>query len=125
MAGDDTVTQLIVQWGDGLTDTYSAGGAQSHVYERNGWYTITVDLVDEKAVGAADTVPADLVLDLDELDADFYIETYSGSIKNDIGPEARRSSEYGPGRELRFTSGGGGARVSIESFSGSVKLRAN
>lgn len=59
------------------------------------------------------------------IDADFFIETYSGSIKNDIGPAARRSDDYGPGKELRFTSGGGGARISIESFSGSVKLRAN
>jgi DUF4097 and DUF4098 domain-containing protein YvlB len=60
----------------------------------------------------------------DDVDADFSIETYSGSIRNDFGPEPRRSDEYGPGRELRFTSGSGGARVSVESFSGSVKLRA-
>jgi DUF4097 and DUF4098 domain-containing protein YvlB len=59
-----------------------------------------------------------------DINADFYIETYSGSIKNDIGPPAKRTDEYGPGKELRFTAGSGGARVSIESFSGSVKLRA-
>ncbi len=58
-----------------------------------------------------------------EIDADFYIETYSGSIKNDMGPEPRRTDEYAPGTELRFTNGSGGARISIESFSGSVKLR--
>jgi DUF4097 and DUF4098 domain-containing protein YvlB len=60
-----------------------------------------------------------------DVNADFYIETYSGSIKNDIGPSPVRTDEYGPGKELRFTAGSGGARVSIESFSGSVKLRAN
>ena len=60
-----------------------------------------------------------------DVNADFYIETYSGSIKNDIGPSPVRTDEYSPGKELRFTAGSGGARVSIESFSGSVKLRAD
>ena len=60
-----------------------------------------------------------------DVNADFYIETYSGSIKNDIGPAPRRTDEYGPGKELHFTAGSGGAKVSIESFSGSVKLRTN
>jgi hypothetical protein len=60
-----------------------------------------------------------------DVNADFYIETYSGSIKNDIGPSPVRTDEYGPGKELRFTAGSGGARVSIESFSGSVMLRTN
>lgn len=58
-----------------------------------------------------------------DINADFSIETYSGSIKNDIGPSPTRTSKYGPGKELSFTTGSGGARVSIESFSGSVKLR--
>jgi DUF4097 and DUF4098 domain-containing protein YvlB len=57
------------------------------------------------------------------INADFYIETYSGSIKNDIGPAPKRTDEYAPGKELRFTNGSGGARISIESFSGSVKIR--
>lgn len=54
---------------------------------------------------------------------DYYVETYSGSINNSIGPEPRRTDKYAPGKELRFSTGSGGARVSIESFSGSVKLR--
>jgi len=57
-----------------------------------------------------------------DVDADFYIETYSGSIDNKLGPPPKRTDEYGPGKELRFTNGSGGARISIESFSGSVKL---
>jgi DUF4097 and DUF4098 domain-containing protein YvlB len=55
--------------------------------------------------------------------ADFDITTFSGSIHNDIGPEARRSSKYTAERELEFSTGGGGAEVSIESFSGSVKIK--
>lgn len=30
--GDDTVTQWIVHWGDGRTNTFSSGGDKSHVY---------------------------------------------------------------------------------------------
>lgn len=63
-------------------------------------------------------VPADV-------NADFHIETYSGSIKNEIGPAPIRTDKYGPGKELRFTAGSGGAKVTIESFSGSVKLRTD
>ncbi|MGE5235228.1 MAG: DUF4097 family beta strand repeat-containing protein [Acidobacteriota bacterium] len=55
--------------------------------------------------------------------ADFHISTFSGDIDNELGPAARRSSEYGPGKELDFTTAGGGARVWVKTFSGSVSLR--
>lgn len=57
--------------------------------------------------------------------ADYYVETYSGAIRNSIGPEPKRTDKYAPGKELRFSTGSGGARVTIESFSGSVRLRTN
>jgi len=55
--------------------------------------------------------------------AQFDITTFSGSIDNDIGPEAERASKYTPEKELSFSTGSGGASVSIESFSGSIKIR--
>lgn len=55
--------------------------------------------------------------------ADFDVTTFSGEITNDFGPAARRTSKYGPGKELSFSTGGGGARVLAKSFSGSVYLR--
>jgi DUF4097 and DUF4098 domain-containing protein YvlB len=55
--------------------------------------------------------------------ADFDVTTFSGEITNDFGPPARRTSEYGPGKELSFSTGGGGARVVAKSFSGSVYLK--
>lgn len=57
--------------------------------------------------------------------ARYFIETYSGSIKNDIGPEPQRTDKYSPGKELQFSTGSGGARIHVESFSGSVRLRTN
>jgi hypothetical protein len=55
--------------------------------------------------------------------AEFEIETFSGQIHNDFGPKARRTSEYGPGYELSFSTGSGEAEVSVESFSGGVYLK--
>ena len=47
--GADTVTQWIVNWGDGTpAETFSSGGLKNHTYADGGnTYTIQVDLVDE------------------------------------------------------------------------------
>jgi DUF4097 and DUF4098 domain-containing protein YvlB len=57
------------------------------------------------------------------ISARFEIETFSGDIENDFGQKAERTSEYGPGMELSFETGGGKARVDVSSFSGAVKIR--
>jgi len=57
--------------------------------------------------------------------AEWDVETFSGEIDNDLGPGAERTSKYAPGRELSFTTGGGGAEVSVESLSGRVSIREN
>jgi DUF4097 and DUF4098 domain-containing protein YvlB len=54
--------------------------------------------------------------------ADFEVNTFSGNISNEFGPDGERTSRYAPGRELRFTAGGGGARVVAKTFSGNVRL---
>ena len=59
----------------------------------------------------------------EDVSAEFDVETFSGSIVNDFGPEARRTSEYAPGKELSFSTGSGNARISVSSFSGSVRLK--
>lgn len=55
--------------------------------------------------------------------ASFEVETFSGRIKSDWGPEAVRVGRYSPGMELEFSTGTGEARVTIDSFSGSVWLK--
>ncbi|MGH8279063.1 MAG: DUF4097 family beta strand repeat-containing protein [Gammaproteobacteria bacterium] len=57
-------------------------------------------------------------------DARFDIYTFSGDIDNNFGPKAQRTSEYGPGRELHFSSGAGGAQVSAHTLSGNITLRS-
>jgi DUF4097 and DUF4098 domain-containing protein YvlB len=54
--------------------------------------------------------------------ASFDLSTFSGTIDNQIGPEPRRTSKYTPGKELYFTTGTGGPSITLESFSGSIKL---
>jgi DUF4097 and DUF4098 domain-containing protein YvlB len=54
--------------------------------------------------------------------ASFDLSTFSGSIQNQIGPEPTRTSKFTPGKELYFNTGTGGPNISLESFSGSIKL---
>lgn len=54
--------------------------------------------------------------------ASFDLTTFSGAIENQIGPEPRRTSKFTPGKELYFNTGTGGPSISLESFSGSIKL---
>ena len=49
-------------------------------------------------------------------------ETFSGGIESAFGGEARRESQYTPGKSFRHVVGSGGASVSAESFSGTVRF---
>jgi DUF4097 and DUF4098 domain-containing protein YvlB len=53
---------------------------------------------------------------------DFDVTTFSGSIDNAFGAAAERTSRYAPGRTLRASTGDGGARLIIRTFSGDVTL---
>lgn len=55
--------------------------------------------------------------------ADFEATTFSGAIRNGFGYEARRVSRYTTEKELSFSTGSGGARVVLQSFSGNVILQ--
>jgi DUF4097 and DUF4098 domain-containing protein YvlB len=52
---------------------------------------------------------------------DFKLNSFSGGIQNDFGPAAQRTSRYGPGRELNFSTGRNGV-VDLRTFSGSIYL---
>ncbi|HEX7720063.1 MAG TPA: DUF4097 family beta strand repeat-containing protein [Woeseiaceae bacterium] len=56
------------------------------------------------------------------LSAEFDIETFNGNVKNCFGPKAERTSQYAPGRELRFTEGDGSSRVTIRTLNGDLVL---
>jgi predicted membrane protein len=64
----------------------------------------------------------ELLLDPD-VSADIQVSSFSGEIENDFGPESESVSRYTSEKELRFETGGGDARISIETLSGNVYLR--
>lgn len=88
----------------------------------NGDMHLTAALTD-KARLEAEAINGDLQFTLrGELNAEFDIETFNGDIDNCFGPKPRRSREYGPGNELRFTQGAGSANVHIKTLNGGVTL---
>jgi DUF4097 and DUF4098 domain-containing protein YvlB len=56
------------------------------------------------------------------VNGEFDLESFSGDIESCFGPKAERKSKYAPGTELNFTQGSGGARVSVDTLSGDIKL---
>ena len=54
--------------------------------------------------------------------ADFELSTFSGTINNEIGPKAERTSKYAPGRRAEFSTGTGGPHIEMNSFSGTIEL---
>ncbi len=56
------------------------------------------------------------------VNAEFDVESFSGNITSCFKAQARDKSKYGPGRELRFTEGTGGASVRVKSMSGNVRV---
>ncbi|MBL8270400.1 DUF4097 family beta strand repeat-containing protein [Steroidobacter sp.] len=88
----------------------------------NGDLHLTTALAD-KARLEAEAINGDLQFTLrGELNAEFDIETFNGDIDNCFGPKPRRSREYGPGNELRFTQGAGEGNVHIKTLNGGVTL---
>jgi hypothetical protein len=55
--------------------------------------------------------------------ADFTVTTFSGDVRNELGPPARAASRHTTERALTFSTGGGGANVTVETLSGSIVLR--
>lgn len=57
--------------------------------------------------------------------ASFKVSTFSGGVQNSFKTEGGiDEKKMTGGRQLEFSTNGGGARVSIETFSGSIRLKA-
>lgn len=70
-----------------------------------------------------ETINGEVDIELaDEISARYDIETFNGQIRNCFGPEPVRTSRYAPGRELKFTEGGGTGRVTIRTLNGDLRL---
>jgi hypothetical protein len=101
--------------GLGVTD-------RSRVRSTSGDLTLAMGLAEEGKLDA-ETISGDVRLNLvGGVNADFDISTFSGDIRNCFGPKPVSSSEFTPGKELRFSEGNGKARVRIKSLNGDIKL---
>jgi DUF4097 and DUF4098 domain-containing protein YvlB len=55
--------------------------------------------------------------------ADFAVSSFSGSIDNELGIGTVEQERFIPAKELKFSTGSGGARIRVETLSGSVHIR--
>ena len=103
------------------------GGTFSHGHLEtvNGTVRFEGDLA-KSAVLDADSVSGGVELWLPAtVAADFTLSTFSGTIENELGPAPdRESGRDNPSeKELSFTTGAGGANVTIHTLSGAIAIR--
>jgi hypothetical protein len=113
--GTETVTSYVVHWGDGNSDTYSAGGDVTHVYADGAASpTITVDLVDEdgthtnagaKSITVTNVAPTASVTGADTV-AEGSVYALSVGAVSDPGTDTRTgySIDWGDGTVQNLTS---------------------
>jgi len=56
------------------------------------------------------------------VNAEFDVSSFNGEIRNCFGPKAVSTSEYAPGKELRFREGQGSGRVRVKTLNGDIDL---
>ena len=49
--------------------------------------------------------------------------TFSGDIENEMGPTPTRQSRWTTEKELSFSLAGGGAKITVQTLSGNIRLR--
>ena len=71
----------------------------------------------------AESISGDVRLELvGAVNAEFDISSFNGEIRNCFGPKAVSTSEYAPGKELRFREGQGSAHVRIKTLNGDISV---
>jgi DUF4097 and DUF4098 domain-containing protein YvlB len=104
-----------------------SGGTFSHGHLEtvNGRLRFEGDLA-RGAVLDADSVSGAIELVLPTaVAADFTVSTFSGSVDNEMGPALDRDSghEHVGEKELSFSTGAGGATVTVHTLSGGIAIR--
>jgi DUF4097 and DUF4098 domain-containing protein YvlB len=123
---------VVVRGASGDLDASTVNGrleVSGGAFERAHLETVSGSLSFEGALASgasleAETVSGSVTIALPvDVAADFSISTFSGGVENALGPAAKRVSQYTSEKELEFSTGGGGASVSVHTLSGGVTLR--
>jgi DUF4097 and DUF4098 domain-containing protein YvlB len=70
-----------------------------------------------------ESISGDVRLELHgPVDAEFDVSSFNGEIRNCFGPKPVSTSEYAPGKELRFREGPGSGRVRLKTLNGDIDL---
>jgi DUF4097 and DUF4098 domain-containing protein YvlB len=98
-------------------------------FQRARMESVSGDVYFEGALSGKATLSAETVSGCVELSlpggvsADFSISTFSGEITNDLGPAPKSKNRWTSEKDLTFTTGSGGADVSVQTLSGCIRLR--
>ena len=109
-----------------LTVTGSRGLTRAKLENVNGPIRFEGELAARGTLDA-ETVGGRVDLTLASQGADFQISTFNGAIVNELGtgtPKQAPDEDGEMGRELVFSVGGGGARISVRTLNGRVTIRA-
>jgi DUF4097 and DUF4098 domain-containing protein YvlB len=98
-------------------------GASGEIGTVSGRLLFDADLAASGRLGASSVSGAVTLVLPAAVSAEFSVTSFSGEILNELGPEAKRAAPFLPSKELKFSTGTGGARVSVETVSGSVSLK--
>lgn len=126
VSGDATATGVAGEVnGSTVSGTFSLGvgeTSRSRLRSTSGDLALRGSLAADARVDI-ESISGDVRLDLaGNPPAEYEISSFNGEIRNCFGPKSARTSEYGPGRELRFTAGSGGGRVRIKTMNGDIGL---
>jgi DUF4097 and DUF4098 domain-containing protein YvlB len=95
---------------------------RSRVRSTSGDLTLAALLAADGKIDA-ESISGDVRLDLvGAVNAEFDVSTFNGEIRNCFGPKAVSTSEYAPGKELRFREGQGTAQVRIKTMNGDINV---
>jgi hypothetical protein len=126
VSGDATATNVAGEVnGSTVSGTFSFGvgdTSRSRLRSTSGDLTLRGPLAADARVDI-ESISGDVRLDVaGALPAEYEISSFNGEIRNCFGPKSARTSEYGPGRELRFTEGNGSARIRVKTMNGDIGL---
>ena len=95
---------------------------RSRVRSTSGDLTLAALLAADGKIDA-ESISGDVRLELvGAVNAEFDISSFNGEIRNCFGPKAVSTSEYAPGKELRFREGQGSAQVRIKTMNGDINV---